>query len=108
MFGNANIGMLSPGLEGIAIQFKLTPKEAASLVNFPILTIGIANFFWTPLGIYIGKRPVFLMCASLLFGSLVWGSFASSYTSLLASIVVGSWGVGAADALGSSIVNVSP
>lgn len=42
MFGNSNIGMLSPGLEGIAIQFKLNQKEAASLVNYPILTIGIA------------------------------------------------------------------
>ncbi|KAK5111863.1 hypothetical protein LTR62_004595 [Meristemomyces frigidus] len=56
---NYAIGGLSPAFYGLGIEFGKTQTEVTALLLWPILVLGVFNFFWVPLANYFGKRPVF-------------------------------------------------
>ncbi|KAL6241644.1 hypothetical protein RBB50_011426 [Rhinocladiella similis] len=103
--GNANIGGLSPGLANIATEFGKDGAGVSGLLTWPILILGCSNFFWTPMAIWIGKRPVFVVASCILFATCVWAQGSKSFDSLLASVVIGSFASGSTEALGAAIVN---
>jgi MFS family permease len=47
------------------------------------LTIGIGQFIWTPVAIKYGRRPVYLICLSLLTVCNIWAACSRSYGSML-------------------------
>lgn len=66
----------------------------------------LQNFFWVPTADYIGRRPVFVICALVTFACQIWAAASQSYGSLLAARVVGSFTASCHEALGAVIVNV--
>jgi len=70
------------------------------------LTIRLQNFFWVPLALYFGKRPVFIISCSLMFVSCIWAALARSFDSLLAATIVGSFGGASTETLVAATVNV--
>jgi hypothetical protein len=69
--------------------------------------IKMQNFFWVPLAIYYGKRPVFLVSSALLVASTAWAARATSFESLLAASALTGIAGGSTEAIGGAIVNVS-
>lgn len=59
-----------------------------------------------PLAIYIGKRPVFVLCSLVLLVCNIWSAIATSYESLLAARLVASITGSATEALSAAFVNV--
>lgn len=52
----------------------------------PTLFVGIGAFIWTPLSVAIGRRPVFLICVTLLTIGAVVAATAKDFNALLGAI----------------------
>lgn len=64
----------------------------------------MCNFFWVPLALVFGKRPILICALAILFGANVWGAHATTYNSVLGARVLQGFGGGAVEALGPAIV----
>ncbi|KAK3393258.1 major facilitator superfamily domain-containing protein [Podospora didyma] len=102
---NYGIGGLSPAFYILSLEFDKTVSETSDLLLWPILVLGVFNFFWVPVANYFGKRPVFVVASGLLCVSLLWGAVSTSFESLLWSQIIGAFAGSSTEALGASIVN---
>ncbi|KAL2353778.1 major facilitator superfamily domain-containing protein [Cryomyces antarcticus] len=102
---NYGIGGLSPAFYGLSIEFHKTQSETSALLLWPILVLGLFNFFWVPVANYFGKRPVFVFASLLLCVCYIWGACAQSFESLLWSNIVAAFAGSSTEALGAAIVS---
>ncbi|TKA68422.1 hypothetical protein B0A49_08384 [Cryomyces minteri] len=102
---NYGIGGLSPAFYGLSIEFHKTQSETSALLLWPILVLGLFNFFWVPVANYFGKRPVFVFASLLLCVCYIWGACAQGFESLLWSNIVAAFAGSSTEALGAAIVN---
>jgi MFS family permease len=102
---NYALGGLAPAFFVLSQEFDKTMPEISDLLVWPILVLGVFNFFWVPVANYFGKRPVFVVASGLLCAAYVWGALASSFDSLLWSNIVAAFAGSSTEALGASIVN---
>lgn len=98
-------GGLAPAFYILSIEFEKTQSETSALLLWPILVLGVFNFFWVPLANYFGKRPVFVFASLLLSMCYLWGAVAGSFKSLLWSNIIAAFAGSSTEALGASIVN---
>jgi MFS family permease len=66
--------------------------------------MGLGNLFWMPTLRILGKRPVYLLSLLSLVLTNIWSYYASTYSNLLASRLVGGFLAAAADATVPAIV----
>ncbi len=102
---NYGIGGLAPAFYLLSQEFDKSMAQTSELLLWPILVLGVFNFFWVPVANYFGKRPVFVFCSGLLCVCFLWGAVAGSFESLLWSNVVAAFAGSSTEALGASIVN---
>jgi MFS family permease len=102
---NYAIGGLSPAFYELSIQFDKTQTQITGLLLWPILVLGVFNFFWVPVANYFGKRPVFVFASLLLCFCYLWGAVAQSFESLLWSNIIAAFAGSSTEALGAAIVN---
>ncbi|KAK4231129.1 protein HOL1 [Podospora fimiseda] len=102
---NFGIGGLSSAFYLISLEYTKTQSQTSSLLLWPILILGLFNFFWVPLANYFGKRPIFIFASGLLTVAYIWGATSSSFTSLLWSNIIAAFAGSSTEALGASIVN---
>ncbi|KAI1445499.1 MFS general substrate transporter [Annulohypoxylon stygium] len=97
--------VLSDSFFPISEDLGISLEDAAGLISWGILTQGVANLFWVPTAIYLGKRPVFILSCAICFVGAIWAAASTRYGSLLGGCIFGSFGGGASEALGAAIVN---
>ncbi|KAM7188454.1 protein HOL1 [Naviculisporaceae sp. PSN 640] len=102
---NYGIGGLAPAFYILHLEFDKTLAETSDLLLWPILVLGVFNFFWVPVANYFGKRPVFVFASGLLCICYIWGALATSFRSLLWSNIIAAFAGSSTEALGASIVN---
>ncbi|ORY66086.1 major facilitator superfamily domain-containing protein [Pseudomassariella vexata] len=102
---NYAIGGLAPAFYVLSLEFNQTMAQTSDLLIWPILVLGVFNFFWVPVANYCGKRPVFVFASLLLTVSYIWGGTAKSFNSLLWSNIIAAFAGSSTEALGASIVN---
>jgi MFS family permease len=102
---NYGIGGLAPAFFILHLEFNKTMTETSELLLWPILVLGVFNFFWVPIANYFGKRPVFVFASGLLCICYIWGAIANSFKSLLWSNIIAAFAGSSTEALGASIVN---
>lgn len=102
---NYGIGGLAPAFYPLSIQFNKTQTETSALLLWPILVLGLANFFWVPMANYFGKRPIFIVSTLILCVSYLWGALAPSFGSLVGSNIVAAFGGSASEAVAAGLVN---
>ncbi|CAK3774877.1 major facilitator superfamily transporter isoform A [Lecanosticta acicola] len=102
---NYAIGGLAPAFYPLSLQFHKSTTQTSDLLLWPILALGVFNFFWVPLANYIGKRPVFVFSTFVLAAAYLWGALAGSFQSLLWSNILAAFAGSASEALAASIVN---
>ncbi|KAF1983884.1 MFS general substrate transporter [Aulographum hederae CBS 113979] len=102
---NYAIGGLSSAFYLISLEFDKTQAQTSDLLLWPILVLGVFNFFWVPLANYFGKRPVFVFASLLLSLCYLWGAVAKSFESLLWSNIIAAFAGSSTEALGAAIVN---
>lgn len=102
---NYAIGGLAPAFYILSLEFDRTMTETSELLVWPILVLGLFNFFWVPMANYFGKRPVFVFASGLLCVCYIWGAVSRSFRSLLWSNIISAFAGSSTEALGASIVN---
>jgi MFS family permease len=102
---NYAIGGLAPAFYKLSLEFNKTQTETSALLLWPILALGVFNFFWVPTANYFGKRPVFVFASLLLCCAYIWGACAQSFKSLLWSNIVAAFAGSSTEALGAATVN---
>lgn len=102
---NFGIGGLAPAFYILSIEFDKTIVQTSDLLVWPVLVLGLFNFFWVPMANYLGKRPIFVFACGLLAGSFLWGAVAGSFNSLLWSSIIAAFAGSSTEALGASMVN---
>jgi len=102
---NYAIGGLSPAFYPLSIEFGTTITETSDLLLWPILILGLFNFFWVPVANYFGKRPVFVVASLILCVCYIWGAIAQSFKSLLWSNCIAAFAGSSTEALGAAMVN---
>ena len=98
-------GGLAPAFYVLSLEFDKTQSETSALLLWPILVLGVFNFFWVPMANYLGKRPVFVFASLLLSLCYLWGAVANTFKSLLWSNIIAAFAASSTEALGASIVN---
>lgn len=104
-FTNYAIGGLAPAFYPLSLEFDKSMTETSELLLWPILVLGVFNFFWVPLANYFGKRPIFVVSTLILTVCYLWGALATTFRSLLWSNIVAAFAGSASEALAASIVN---
>ncbi|KAF2196680.1 MFS general substrate transporter [Delitschia confertaspora ATCC 74209] len=102
---NYGIGGLAPAFFILHLEFHKSMTETSHVLLWPILVLGLFNFFWVPMANYFGKRPIFVFASLLLCVSYVWGAVATSFRSLLWSSIIGGFAGSSSEALGAAMVN---
>ncbi|KAF1951685.1 MFS general substrate transporter [Byssothecium circinans] len=100
---NFAIGGLAPAFFILHIEFNRSMTETSHLLLWPILVLGLFNFFWVPLANYFSKRPIFVFASLLLCLYYVWGAVATSFKSLLWSNIVAAFAGSSTETLGAAI-----
>lgn len=85
--------MIAPGYVIMSEQFHMSYNAVNGGLGWGIFMIGVSCFFTQSMAVVWGRRPIFLLGNLLLFISSVWGYFADSYSSLLASRLIGCIGM---------------
>ena len=85
--------MISPGFAQMAEEWDMSYNALNGGLGWGIFVIGISCLFTNSLSVIWGRRPIFLLGNLLLFISSLWGYFAHSYKSLLASRLIGCIGM---------------
>jgi MFS family permease len=104
---NFGIAGLAPAFFILSNELGKSMDQMSHLLLYPILVLGVFNFFWVPVANYVGKRPVFVFASGLLCVCYIWGAVATSYNSLLWSNIIAAFAGSSTEALGAAIVNVS-
>ncbi|KAF2090075.1 MFS general substrate transporter [Saccharata proteae CBS 121410] len=102
---NYAIGGLAPAFFILSKEFGKSMTETSDLLLWPVLVLGLFNFFWVPLANYFGKRPVFVCATLVLCVAYIWGAFAHSFESLLWSNILAAAAGSSTEALGAATVN---
>ncbi|KAI9813841.1 MAG: hypothetical protein M1827_003631 [Pycnora praestabilis] len=104
-FVNYSIGGFSPAFYSISLEFRKPMATVSDLLIWPVLVLGLGNFFWVPVALYLGKRPVFVVALLVLLLSNTWAAVSRSFGSLLGSRIVAAFVGSSTEALGAAIVN---
>ncbi|KPI35977.1 putative MFS-type transporter [Cyphellophora attinorum] len=98
-------GSITPIIVPILIDFQISVAQATRLITLNILATGVGNLFWIPLAQKFGRRPTFIACSMLFFGSAVWCAVATSYSSLLGARTISGLAAAACEVLGVAIAS---
>ena len=85
--------MLSPGFVQIAGELGVSVNTFSQSTAWLVLTLGISLFITNPIAKVWGRRPVFIASSIIMFACSIWGAFAKSYSSFLASRIVSGFGM---------------
>ncbi|OCT54622.1 cycloheximide resistance protein [Cladophialophora carrionii] len=96
--------MISPGFAQMAEDWHMSYNTLNGGLGWAIFAIGISCFITNGLSVKYGRRPVIILGNLILFISSVWGYFAHSYHSLLASRIFGAIGMSPFEVLTTAII----
>lgn len=96
--------MISPGYAEMTVEFGISYNKLNGGLGWAIFAIGISCFITNGLAVKYGRRPVMILGNLLLFISSVWGYFAHSYHSLLASRIFGAIGMSPFEVLTTAVI----
>ncbi|KAJ6115656.1 hypothetical protein N7523_006073 [Penicillium sp. IBT 18751x] len=102
--GNMYSSGIATGFESLAMALHADNSKLSALVTYSVLAMGLANLFWMPLALCFGKRPIVIISMMMFLGGCIWSAVAKDYNSLLGSRVFASFGYGAIESLGPSIL----
>ncbi|KAJ9614977.1 hypothetical protein H2200_001051 [Cladophialophora chaetospira] len=99
------VGGFAPALYELSVEFNQSLTKTTGLILWALFISGIGNFFWVPLGVYFGKRPIFVLSAFILFVSTIWCAVSNTFGSILASRIVGAFAGSSTEALAVAMID---
>ncbi|KAH7304916.1 major facilitator superfamily domain-containing protein [Stachybotrys elegans] len=87
MVGGGLPPIVAAGFTDISQEFEVGIESVSLVAGLCMMGLGIGAMLVSPLAILYGKRPVYLVSASILIATSLWASWAPSLGSLLAARV---------------------
>lgn len=88
----------------MAQEFRVGFGPLTDTISWSVFALGVSNFFWMPLAMCIGKRPVILLSMLIFLGGEIWSFKAPTIHSLLGGRILASFGAGSIESIGPSII----
>lgn len=102
--GNMFSSGISTGFIELSQDLHVSFAKLGELISWSVLALGLANLFWMPTGLCVGKRPAILASMVIFLVGSIWATQAKSFDELMAARIVGSLGAGSVESLGPSII----
>ncbi|OJJ52757.1 hypothetical protein ASPSYDRAFT_95125 [Aspergillus sydowii CBS 593.65] len=77
--------------------FNASLPQVVQFAGVGILVLGFSNFFWVPLMMSYGRRPVLLASTALCMAANAWRALATSYNSFLGACILNGFAAGPAE-----------
>lgn len=83
--GGLNTAIINPAYTPMAKELGITVIRASYQTTIVIALNGVAPFLWLPLANVYGRRPLYLFCTLLGFGTALASAYAQTFSQLLAA-----------------------
>lgn len=83
MMGGGMTPILAAGFNDVAATYSVTTQEVAFTTGLYMLGLGVGSVIMSPTAILFGKRPIYLLGATLFIVSAVWCALSPNYPSLV-------------------------
>ncbi|RAL12174.1 putative MFS transporter [Aspergillus homomorphus CBS 101889] len=87
LMGGGMTPILAAGFSQVASEYGVTTQKVAYTTGLYMLGLGIGSVVMSPTAILFGKRPVYLLGATLFILSAVWCALSPNYPSLVVARV---------------------
>jgi predicted MFS family arabinose efflux permease len=84
---------LSTGFVVLAQDLHVEFGKLVNLISWVVFALGVANLFWMPTALCIGKRTVTLISMVTFLVGAIWSIKANSYNSLLGARILAAFGM---------------
>lgn len=64
----------------------MAPFSVETLSGSPTLMMGLSFFFWIPMSVAFGRRPLIILSAVMMSVGSLWAGFTNNYHQLLGAI----------------------
>lgn len=64
----------------------MAPLTIDTLIGSPTLMMGLGFFFWIPMSVAFGRRPLIILSAVMMSVGSLWAGFTNNYHQLLGAI----------------------
>ncbi|KAJ6151523.1 hypothetical protein N7470_007120 [Penicillium chermesinum] len=87
LIGGGMTTILAAGFSEVAATYNVTQQQVAFTTGLYMLGLGVGSVIMSPTAILFGKRPVYLLSATLFIISGVWCALSPNYPSLVVARV---------------------
>ncbi|KAJ5124168.1 uncharacterized protein N7515_007993 [Penicillium bovifimosum] len=104
LMGGGMTPILAAGFHDVADAYGVTTQQVAFTTGLYMLGLGLGSVVMSPTAILFGKRPVYLLGASLFVISAIWCAASPSYASLVIARVFQGFAVSPVECLPSATI----
>jgi MFS family permease len=104
LMGGGMTPILAAGFHDVAAAYDVTTQQVAFTTGLYMLGLGLGSVVMSPTAILYGKRPVYLLGASLFVISAIWCAASPSYASLVVARVFQGFAVSPVECLPSATI----
>lgn len=87
LMGGGMTPVLAAGFNEVADSYGVDTQKVAFTTGLYMLGLGVGSVIWSPTAILYGKRPVYLLGATLFIISAIWCALSPNYPSLVVARV---------------------
>ncbi|KAI0152783.1 major facilitator superfamily domain-containing protein [Xylariaceae sp. FL1272] len=95
---------LAPMFEYYIMEWDRSLADVVQFTGIAILILGFSNFFWVPIGVCFGRRPVFIFSTLICIASSIWRAKATSYDSFLGACILNGFAAGPCETLPPQVI----
>lgn len=102
--GGGMTPILAAGFNNVAAAYNVSTQQVAFTTGFYMLGLGLGSVVMSPTAILYGKRPVYLLGATLFIVSAVWCAASPNYYSLVVARIFQGFAVSPVECLPSATI----
>jgi MFS family permease len=104
LMGGGMTPILAAGFNEVADEYNVSTQQVAFTTGFYMLGLGLGSVVMSPTAILYGKRPVYLLGASLFIISAIWCAASPNYPSLVVARIFQGFAVSPVECLPSATI----
>ncbi|KAJ5520059.1 Major facilitator superfamily domain general substrate transporter [Penicillium fimorum] len=104
LMGGGMTPILAAGFNNVATEYGVSTQQVAFTTGFYMLGLGLGSVVMSPTAILYGKRPVYLLGATLFVISAIWCAVSPNYPSLVVARIFQGFAVSPVECLPSATI----
>ncbi|KAJ5372664.1 Major facilitator superfamily domain general substrate transporter [Penicillium concentricum] len=104
LMGGGMTPILAAGFNNVATEYNVSTQQVAFTTGFYMLGLGLGSVVMSPTAILYGKRPVYLLGATLFVISAIWCAASPNYPSLVVARIFQGFAVSPVECLPSATI----